>query len=432
MSLTKVSYSMITGTPVNILDFGADPTGVANSGAAFQNAINAITDDNVLIVPSGTYKITSQLTLGLANTGARLVGIGKPTLLFDGLNNSTDCIVLNAHNYRQIELRNLNIDCNSVGKDGVLLIKGDYPIVDNVTIENSYRDGFVINCSNDYDWVENGEFSILLNSCGRHGIYMNLGGTIGNFINECLWRQVEIRGLSKVTAGGRAIYCTSTASGPGAKISDHNFIKSNLDCAWDGVAPKPSLNIVEVASGAVENWRFLSGGWENTSAANDVTGGYAFALSGGTWIGLTVDSIIWNSLWGNLGVQQTIQHKFIFDFSFNKVQFDGNVGIGVDPTVALEILKATPQIRLKGTGTTSFVVLNAAYGNAALGAIGTAEDHSFMIHTFNTERLRVKNTGSVRFVPITEPGSPQAGDVYYDIGTNKLRCYNGSTWNDLF
>jgi hypothetical protein len=49
-----------------------------------------------------------------------------------------------------------------------------------------------------------------------------------------------------------------------------------------------------------------------------------------------------------------------------------------------------------------------------------------------TERMRIKSTGQVRFVPQTEPATAQAGDVYYDSGTNKLRCYNGSIWNDLF
>jgi hypothetical protein len=38
----------------------------------------------------------------------------------------------------------------------------------------------------------------------------------------------------------------------------------------------------------------------------------------------------------------------------------------------------------------------------------------------------------VFFEPRTQPGSPTAGTVYYDSGTNKLRCYNGTTWNDLF
>jgi hypothetical protein len=51
----------------------------------------------------------------------------------------------------------------------------------------------------------------------------------------------------------------------------------------------------------------------------------------------------------------------------------------------------------------------------------------------NTERARIKSTGQVRFVPLASaPGGAEAGDVYYDSGTNKLRCYNGTTWNDLF
>lgn len=49
-----------------------------------------------------------------------------------------------------------------------------------------------------------------------------------------------------------------------------------------------------------------------------------------------------------------------------------------------------------------------------------------------TERMRIKSTGQIRFVPQTEPATAQAGDVYYDLGTNKLRCYNGTIWNDLF
>lgn len=54
MSLTKVTYSMILGAPVNILDYGADPTGVADSTAAFQAAINA----GSVVVPPGTYTMS--------------------------------------------------------------------------------------------------------------------------------------------------------------------------------------------------------------------------------------------------------------------------------------------------------------------------------------------------------------------------------------
>lgn len=41
--------------------------------------------------------------------------------------------------------------------------------------------------------------------------------------------------------------------------------------------------------------------------------------------------------------------------------------------------------------------------------------------------------GRVNFEPkAAAPASPSAGDVYYDNGTNKLRCWNGTSWNDLF
>jgi hypothetical protein len=66
-------------------------------------------------------------------------------------------------------------------------------------------------------------------------------------------------------------------------------------------------------------------------------------------------------------------------------------------------------------------------------AIGTTSTGVVALFTNTTERLRVKANGQVRFVPLAAaPGSPEAGDVYYDSTTNKLRCYNGTIWNDLF
>jgi hypothetical protein len=60
MSLTKASFSLINGAPANILDYGADPTGSADSTTAIQAALNA--SSNVYI-PSGTYKTTAALVI---------------------------------------------------------------------------------------------------------------------------------------------------------------------------------------------------------------------------------------------------------------------------------------------------------------------------------------------------------------------------------
>lgn len=79
MSLTKVTYSMIENAEVDVTAYGADPTGVNDSTAAIQAAINyAITQEKTIsipfvgvffsipavVFPFGTYKVTSAITLG--------------------------------------------------------------------------------------------------------------------------------------------------------------------------------------------------------------------------------------------------------------------------------------------------------------------------------------------------------------------------------
>lgn len=76
MSLTKVSYSMIDGAVVNILDYGADPTGVADSTAAIQAAINSFASGRgTVFFPIGTFKVTSTITV--AQDRIHLIGAGS-------------------------------------------------------------------------------------------------------------------------------------------------------------------------------------------------------------------------------------------------------------------------------------------------------------------------------------------------------------------
>jgi hypothetical protein len=72
---------------------------------------------------------------------------------------------------------------------------------------------------------------------------------------------------------------------------------------------------------------------------------------------------------------------------------------------------------------------NAPYDMSVLQQYTTG---SLIFGTNNTERMRIKANGSVRYIPMATPASAEAGDVYYDSSTNKLRCYNGTSWNDLF
>lgn len=71
MALTKVSYSMIEGAVANVIDYGADPTGVADSTAAIQAALNS--SIGTVFFPQGTYKTTAPIDLPDFKT---LVGVG--------------------------------------------------------------------------------------------------------------------------------------------------------------------------------------------------------------------------------------------------------------------------------------------------------------------------------------------------------------------
>lgn len=85
MALTKIAHSMVTGLQISVVDYGADPTGVADSTAALQAARDAIaaqTNPAELVFPEGIYsysvspnwaishaKITAQGTVRLRYTG---------------------------------------------------------------------------------------------------------------------------------------------------------------------------------------------------------------------------------------------------------------------------------------------------------------------------------------------------------------------------
>ena len=74
----------------------------------------------------------------------------------------------------------------------------------------------------------------------------------------------------------------------------------------------------------------------------------------------------------------------------------------------------------------------APSGDPNTGLVFPSADVVTLI-TNGSERMRVKSTGSVRFLPLaSDPASGnEAGDVYYNSTTNKLKVYNGTSWVDL-
>ena len=89
MSLTKVSYSMIQGECLNVLDYGAVGDGVTNDTAAIEAAIAAATTaKTTLVFPAGTYKLITP-----SNSNGLQVDLGLMSIAANG-NVKIDCTAL--------------------------------------------------------------------------------------------------------------------------------------------------------------------------------------------------------------------------------------------------------------------------------------------------------------------------------------------------
>ena len=112
MSLTKVSYSMVTGAPFNVLDYGAVGNGVANDTASIQAAIDAAIANGggTVYLPPGTYKTTA--SINITDDVIRLVGAQQyaSIILSDHTGNA-----INIATNNQPYVGNLYIKRNTIG-----------------------------------------------------------------------------------------------------------------------------------------------------------------------------------------------------------------------------------------------------------------------------------------------------------------------------
>lgn len=126
MSLTKAHNRMIEGSTVNVVDFGADPTGTSDSSTAIQAAIDSITEfeNGRVVFPRGTYNVGS----GISTNGRALHIEGNGSTL----NLTANASYLLTVNTISCEVSNLKLTKGSGVTASAVYVAGTRHVFNNI------------------------------------------------------------------------------------------------------------------------------------------------------------------------------------------------------------------------------------------------------------------------------------------------------------
>lgn len=139
MSLTRVSYSMIRGTPANVLDYGAVGDGTTDDTAAIQAALNGASASTYrdVILPAGDYLISSNLEIP---EGVSLIGQGNRSAFNEGVEGQPSKITKKSTmttvgvklSGKRSRLQNLGVYCETGSTGDGIWIAANYCSLVNV------------------------------------------------------------------------------------------------------------------------------------------------------------------------------------------------------------------------------------------------------------------------------------------------------------
>lgn len=290
MSLTKVSYSMIEGAVVNVLDFGAVGNGTTDDTAAIQAAINSLSaTGGVVYLPINTYKITAPLTN--TKSGVSLVGDGSAATIISN-SQTGDAIVFG-------DAVNELTQCRIVG----MKIQGSV-----TSGRGFYGKIFGSQCELNDVYVNSGSVGIQLDSCyvsKYYNVWVRSTVSHGIFVNN-ISHNTSFIGCKVQLAGGNGMViqgCYNVlVTGSNFEFNQINQIAVSNGCAgvdiadnyFEGLMPFASGNAgVYVSTGAnvvsVRN-NFIDA-TQSGPAGTDGTGTY-LKVDGGTRIHYKENSFV--------------------------------------------------------------------------------------------------------------------------------------------
>lgn len=281
MALTKATYSMVSGAPANVLDFGAVGNGVADDTTAIQAAIDS--NATSVFFPQGTYKITATLNV-------------TSKMLIQGAKAKIDASTSNFYA--------LNITASDVTVDG-LEIKGAGNSVYDTNGRLIAATGTDNGAGNAPTYISNITISNCnLHDAGRGGVYAafvdNLK-VINNIVKDVGYSGIQCFSVKNSLIDGNIVDTVSPGVLVGASYQAYG-IETNRTTSAD-LTQYPQCDNIVVSSNTVSNvstWEGLDthGGTNIKFIGNTVTGcssGIAIVRSidgGGTQVVATSDIVV--------------------------------------------------------------------------------------------------------------------------------------------
>lgn len=244
MTLTKATYSMIEGAPVNVLDYGAVSDGVTDNTSALQAAINAaIASGETLYFPAGTY-LTGKLTLSgsIRMTGAATLKLKSATNDHLLQNNSGGAI--------NVDVRDMTFDgdyANQTAWTSLLnFAETDYITFSGCNVLNVFGAGLDTNPLNQRALIEgcrfegNRDHSGVLN---ENPLFLSIRCSVTSdpqlvTVNDCMFIG-EVPAVSNAGAGGVIVTTNSGGTNKqGAKctITNNTFYNCGQNIGGNAVA----------------------------------------------------------------------------------------------------------------------------------------------------------------------------------------------------
>jgi len=201
---------------VSVLDFGADPTGTSDSTTAIQNCINAVqtAGGGTIVLPTGTYKISSTLTLSGA-ASVWMTGTWSSVIKNVGTGNAITAGNLSADQTVDIRLLGFAIQGQAGTAHGIHFMRIHNARIEGVRVYSCGGDGIHLDACYAL-WV----IRVYSNNNTGNGLAaIAISGVGSDFL--------QVMGSRFLINGAKGIYIDNRLYGPAGQRVELNDIEGN-------------------------------------------------------------------------------------------------------------------------------------------------------------------------------------------------------------